>query len=114
MLVSFRATKSWLPFLNKITTHETRNYKLYLFNKNRNFYIMKSHNNPFMWYIMATLICFLLFLETTSNEIGLEQAIEQQLNSEQINSEEIYEKTLNRKRRYLEFPEGSSFQLGKI
>ncbi|XP_037808477.1 uncharacterized protein LOC119601551 [Lucilia sericata] len=80
---------------------------------------MKSNKTIFIYYVMATLVYFSLYPITASNGDSLDQAIDQQLNKEQLQHE--YPKNvalvndgiqpLRRKRRYLEFPEGSSFQL---
>ncbi|XP_065354529.1 uncharacterized protein LOC135948999 [Calliphora vicina] len=80
---------------------------------------MKSNKIIFIWYTMATLVCFLICMITTSNGDSLEQTIEQQLTLEQlqhqypenVTSVQDVVQPLKRKRRYLEFPEGSSFQL---
>lgn len=83
---------------------------------------MKSHKITIIWYTMAILVCFLICLIKASNGDSLEQAIEQQLTLEQLqqqypeNVASVHDvaQPLKRKRRYLEFPEGSSFQLGNI
>ena len=82
---------------------------------------MKSRKEVFVFYIMGVLTIFAMSLIKASDDLSLELAIQKQLVKEQCQHDEA-DKTdngppireiLKRKRRYLEFPEGTSFQLGK-
>ena len=82
---------------------------------------MKSRKAVFVFYFMAVLSIFAMSLITASDELPLELAITEQLAKEQCQHDDTYktdngqpvQEILKRKRRYLEFPEGTSFQLGK-
>lgn len=81
---------------------------------------MKSWEQVLILYIMAALMIFGMSHITTTDELPLELAIKMQLDKEQLHhiysdqrdNRESSEQILKRKRRYLEFPEGTSFQLG--
>ncbi|KAM7362307.1 uncharacterized protein ACRADG_013071 [Cochliomyia hominivorax] len=82
--------------------------------------IMKSNKHIILCFLVSCLLCStVLCTITESAEIPLDQAIEQQLlkehlqykQHENIVSDQNIISPLKRKRRYLEFPEGSSFQL---
>lgn len=80
---------------------------------------MVSNRSTFILYLVTTTVVYsIICFNAVSAEISLEQAIEQQLNKEELeqkSTENInFNSALSRKRRYLEFPEGSSFQLGNF
>lgn len=77
---------------------------------------MQLNKSFHIFYTVATLVLMFLSCDISAeqnlkDEISLDQAIQQQLAKEQDNP---LNTNLKRKRRYLEFPDGSSFQLGNF